>query len=268
MHYLVSLKSDMGIKMDTNQDCCLVYSSKRKYDGMAFAIVCDGMGGLTNGEIASNTVVGSFKKWLYDFIEIAEDFSWGLIQVAWFDLIEDVNKKLLQYGRKNGFRLGTTLTAALFVGDEFLAVNVGDSRLYRVTQGSVDCITKDHTLVAQEVRNGVITQEEAENDPRRNILLQCIGGSDEVYPDFFSGKVNSDEVYFICSDGFRHEITTEEIKSHFSPDSINDKETMQSAIEYLINVNKSRLEKDNISVVMVKTVDDNNLSGYGETNAI
>ena len=99
-----------------------------------------------------------------------------------------------------------------------------------------------------------MTQEEAERDPRRNMLLQCIGASKTVKPDFVDGTVSENECYMLCSDGFRHMITEDEIKAAFAPSVNATEEQMKSNIIKLIELNKERNETDNISAILIKTV--------------
>ena len=103
------------------------------------------------------------------------------------------------------------------------------------------------------MEQGLLTLEQAETDPRRSVLLQCIGASDVVYPDFFLGEVKKDAVYMLCSDGFRHEITAEDIFAYFHPGRMLNEMIMKESETALIALNKQRQEKDNISVITIRT---------------
>ena len=254
MKYLISLNSDSGLVLKKNQDCCLALTGQYGGEEIAFAVVCDGMGGLSHGEVASEVTVDAFKRWITSFLSIdASDVKWEEIRSQWRNLIISLNQKIGEYGAENAAKLGTTLTAALFVGNKYLAVNVGDTRLYKITD-KVKRITRDHTLVEFKVRQGSLTAEEARVSPEKNILLQCIGASEEVFPDFHIGDVNEEEVYFLCSDGFRNKLIEDELFDNLSPKKLVDKQKMNEASEFLINLNKSRNERDNISIVIVKSV--------------
>ena len=108
-------------------------------------------------------------------------------------------------------------------------------------------------MVAREVELGNLTPEEAERDSRRSVLLQCIGASDEVYPDMFFGDTKLNAVYMLCSDGFRHEITEDEIHQYLNPNVMVDADGMKQNMDALIDLNKQRQERDNISVVSIRT---------------
>ena len=125
-------------------------------------------------------------------------------------------------------------------------------RLFRINTG-IRQITSDQTFVAREIALGHMTQEEADHDSRRNVLLQCVGASDNVYPDMFFGDVQQNAIYMLCSDGFRHEITPDEIYAKLQPGVLFDDYTMQQNSISLIELNKQRQERDNISVALIRT---------------
>ena len=105
----------------------------------------------------------------------------------------------------------------------------------------------------REIDRGNLTVEQAESDPRRSVLLQCIGASDNVYPDFFFGDAKKDAVYMLCSDGFRHLISADEIFQYLGPHAALSQEQMKAYSDYLIRTNKERGERDNITVLAVRT---------------
>ena len=176
----------------------------------------------------------------------------AVIRSQWGKIITDQNQIIKAYGARQGVRLGTTVVAMLLTQDRYFILNVGDSRAYELTSG-IHQITADQTFVAREIAMGTMTLEEAAHDSRRNVLLQCVGASDEVYPDMFFGDVQANAIYMLCSDGFRHEITNEEIYEKLQPGVLFDDYTMQQHTLSLIELNKQRLEQDNISVVLVRT---------------
>ena len=149
-------------------------------------------------------------------------------------------------------RLGTTAVVMLLTQNRYYILNVGDSRAYELTT-NIRQITNDQTFVAREIAMGRMTEAEAMTDSRRNVLLQCVGASDDVYPDMFFGDVQHNAVYMLCSDGFRHEITAEEIYEKLQPGVLFDEYMMQQHSISLIELNKQRQERDNISVTLVRT---------------
>ena len=118
---------------------------------------------------------------------------------------------------------------------------------------SLNLLTEDQTVVEREVRQGILTREQAMNDPRRSVLLQCVGVAPNVYPEMFFGETKKNATYMLCSDGFRHVISEEEIYTYLGPNASTSVEDMKKNCDYLIDVNKQRKEEDNISVVLVRT---------------
>ena len=140
----------------------------------------------------------------------------------------------------------------LITQNRYYVLNVGDSRAYEISD-RVKQITADQTFVAREIALGNMTEEQAKHDERRNVLLQCVGASDEVYPDMFFGETHGNAVYMLCSDGFRHEISADEIFEKLNPDVLLDEYMMNVNAEGLIELNKARKERDNISVALTRT---------------
>ena len=99
-----------------------------------------------------------------------------------------------------------------------------------------------------------MTAEEAKVHPKRNMLLQCIGASRNVEPQMILGKADKNSVYMLCSDGFRHMLTNEEIYENFNFDNLSDEQAMEKNSRYLIDLVKSRNEKDNITVALIKCI--------------
>lgn len=254
MNYLISAKTDIGIKKNTNQDSLTVKILNTPKGRMVFAVLCDGMGGLDKGEVASATVIKAFSQWLeHDFSHLCSGIIQDqMIKQAWENIIEIQSQKIMDYGNKVGIRLGTTATVLLLTNDRFYIMNVGDTRAY-VIDNVLKQITEDQTFVSREVKLGNMTEMEAAQDSRKNVLLQCIGASQQVFPEMFFGETKQNAVYMLCTDGFRHEITENEIYEKLNPSILLDVETMDRNAEHLIELNKQRNEKDNISVVIIRT---------------
>lgn len=220
-----------------------------------FAVICDGMGGLAKGEVASASVVQAFDHWFRQelpFLHHEGQLEITALRRSWENTIFDVNDRIQEYGEVLDARIGTTLVALLIVGDTYYIVNVGDSRVYQIAE-ALEQLTKDQTLVQREVDLGHITAEEARKDPQRNVLLQCIGVGNDIVPEFFSGQVEKNAVYFLCSDGFRNLVEPDELAERLNPGVLTDQQTMMDNIVYLTELNKYRQESDNISVIAVRT---------------
>lgn len=254
MNFIISANTDVGISKETNQDSLTSLVVNTPQGRMAFCVLCDGMGGLDKGEVASASVITAFRNWvLNDLPQLCnQPLEDATIRSQWEAIIDQQNNVIKAYGARQGVRLGTTVVVMLLTQTRYYVLNVGDSRAYELTTG-IRQITNDQTFVAREVAQGHMTPEEAETDSRRSVLLQCVGASDEVYPDMFFGDVAHDAIYMLCSDGFRHEITAEEIYEKLQPGVLFDDYTMQQHSLSLIELNKQRQERDNISVSLVRT---------------
>lgn len=254
MDYLVSASTDIGIKKNTNQDSLAIKVAETSIGKVTFALVCDGMGGLQHGEIASANLILAFSKWFDNDLPrlIERGLDNDKVSQEWDWIIQRENKRILLYGKQIGIRLGTTIAAALFTDSRYYILNVGDSRVYEIKE-SVTQLTQDQTVVENEFRQGRLTREQADRDPRRNILLQCVGAIQNVYPEMIYGETKKDAVYMLCSDGFRHVISNDEIYQYLNPEVLISKEIMKQYGDYLIELNKSRMEEDNITVSLIRT---------------
>lgn len=256
MEYIAAYHTDVGITKKTNQDSLAIKVVETGLGKVAFAIVCDGMGGLAKGELASKEVIMAFCDWfdniLVDDIE-AGKFEESNLVTQWNDIVQTQNKRLGQYGEENHIQLGTTVSAILIINNKYYTVHIGDSRVYQLA-AEVTQLTSDQTFIAREIAAGRMTPEQAKTDPRRSVLLQCVGASPVVEPEFRKGDVHSNAVYMLCSDGFRHQITPDEMLEKIGPDVVYNEEQMKYGCIYLTELVKNRRETDNITVVLIKTI--------------
>lgn len=254
MNFIVSATTDIGLFKSVNQDSYNVRVFSTELGKVVLAVLCDGMGGLSKGEVASASLVNAFCKWADTRLPALcqGEIEDSTIRADWDAIATEYNEKLKAYGQACGSNLGTTVTAMLITEKRYYIINIGDTRAYEITE-TVTLLTKDQTVVAREVELGHLTKEEAKNDPRRSILLQCIGASDEVYPDMFFGDTKLNAVYMLCSDGFRHEIIEDEIYQYLNPNVMVDVDGMKQNMELLIDFCKQRQERDNISVISIRT---------------
>lgn len=255
MKFQIAYFTDTGIEKQDNQDSFAVFEAETARGNLLMAILCDGMGGLEKGEVASATLVRVFEQWFRETFPGMLFFDNPLLEIrySWERLIKTQNQNIAEYGRKCRIQLGSTLTAILFMENgEYLIGHVGDSRVYLIRENELEILTKDQTVVANEVRQGKLTPTQAAADPRRNVLLQCIGASKVVNPDFVTGQAVRGECYMLCSDGFRHEVSEAEIREALSPESSRDENIMREHIKDLVRKSMERGERDNISAVLLK----------------
>ena len=255
MQYMAVAESDIGMK-NINQDCVLIKHTKNEGREILMAVICDGLGGFAKSEIASTLVTRECEEWFS--IELPYELKHMDLTVIgnkWELLLRTLNLQLQEYGQKIGEKFGTTFTGVLFIDDRFISVHVGDTRLYYIGE-SVKQLTCDHTYVAREIAKGNITADEARTDKYRNVLLQCVGASKKIEPQIISGRVKQG-VYMLCSDGFRHKITEQEIFNYMNLKILKNEQKMSEQCRRLICLNKEREEKDNISVILIRAVSGN-----------
>lgn len=254
MNILSACYTDIGISRSVNQDSLFLKEAVTSYGRVLFAVLCDGMGGMDKGEVASTMASEACAKWFSEqFPRQLSPFSIQRTMESLKVLLCEINNKIHQYGIVNNLKLGTTLTLFLLIdGECFLIGHIGDTRVYRIKR-RVSVLTRDHTFVEREVRRGTMTREEAARDPRRNLLLQCLGTGEEISPQFLAGEPEEDCTYMLCSDGFRHKISEEELHQYLDPENLKDQETLQRQAVRLVELNKERKEKDNISTIIICT---------------
>jgi serine/threonine protein phosphatase PrpC len=269
--YVAAARTDIGITKDVNQDSLTLKVANTALGEAVIAVLCDGMGGLKQGEVASAVVVRAFEQWFIS--ELTGKLMFGFraddIKNAWNDIAIECNGKIAEYsrqrfaGHKNAY-MGTTLTVMLIVDGCYYISHVGDCRVYVMNCDGIKQVTFDQTFVAREVSLGHMTPEQARNDSRRNVILQCIGTGREVVPDFIYGKVYVGDSFLLCSDGFRHEVSDSEIYEycHDRLCGVNwegntregNSEIMGRQLKTLIEMNKKRGEHDNISAMLIKVL--------------
>lgn len=255
MSYVVGAATDIGLVKDTNQDSLIIKAGICDGKNVVLAILCDGMGGLNKGELASAETVRSFSGWSEERLPelISRSNMFQLIRKDWDSMIKNINRQLYVYGRDNHTNLGTTITGIIIVDNDYMIINVGDSRTY-ILDDDIYQITEDQSLIAREIKQGKLTEAEAKTDSRRNVLLQCVGATEDIEIEYYDGKLASGQAMLLCSDGFRHEVSDDEIYSYLNPDDMNTEDDISQAIKQLIALNIARKEKDNITAAYIKVV--------------
>lgn len=245
--------TDNGMKKQLNQDSILLNGIAADDREILLAVICDGMGGMTKGELASATVVRAFSEWLRDkYIHDNDKHNFEKIKLQWLGLIRDCNNRLIKYGQDLGVQLGTTVTALIVQSTgSYLIAHVGDTRVYYLSD-KIKQLTEDHTFVGREMKKGLMTAEQAMKDARRNVLLQCIGVNQFVEPQFLEGYIEAGEAFLMCSDGFRHKVSAEELLTYLEPDKLYDSALIKQKLVELVEINKQRNETDNISAIYIK----------------
>lgn len=253
MKYLYSCQTDIGATRSVNQDAlvikCREYSGRR----ILMAAVCDGVGGLKQGEVTSRRTAELLSQW-FDY-ELPQLMARGDIQGALRfriqSFITDMNQRIYYEDRSRGISSGTTLSLLLIWEQQYLICQVGDSRIYCIDQETRQ-LTRDQSLIQREIENGRLTKSQAASDPRRNVILQCIGAREELQPDFYEGYISRESVFILCTDGFWHYMADGEWIENFSPAAVKHEQQLYQSLTRLIRCMIGRGEMDNITAVAVK----------------
>ncbi len=206
--------SDLGQVRNKNEDNYLVDALNGLF------VVADGMGGGVQGEKASRRAIETFSATLYNkrtllrSLEFPHDEALREQVAELLDqAIRAANQEILRIRKSLGPKvtMGTTLSALLLLGQTGALAHIGDSRIYRVRYRELEQLTLDHSLVAEQVREGFITQEQAELSPFRNVLVQAVGKSDKIKPQVEFFDLEMGDQFLLCSDGLSNYLTNSEI---------------------------------------------------------
>lgn len=253
LDFFAVANTDIGTRKSVNQDSFLVKLGNTQYGNLCMAIICDGVGGLEHGEVASQNVIKLFKEWFSNELKniVSVEIDKYVLDESIENVVNEANELLIAYGSRNNIRLGTTLSLILFINNTFYTYHIGDSRIYKI-DSKLYQLTQDHTLVAAKVKNGQISKEEARVSKEKHILLQCIGTNDSLKIDKNSGKYDTGDVFFICSDGLYNNLEEDEILRTLKNRAEINKETMKNSLNSLIQMVKHRGETDNITGIVIK----------------
>ncbi len=244
--------SDIGNVRKVNQDN---YYTKMLSKNMALGVVCDGMGGTNGGCEASTIAMYEFSSFMNEALEAISSPE-GNLEISEARMrrvmVQGVNKANNAVYEKSSTLpelegMGTTLVCCLATEEKLYCINVGDSRMYVVANGSLSQITKDHSYVQYLVDEGMIQPDEAEKHPRKNIITRAVGTHNEVEPDFFVVENdNTVEYVLLCSDGLTNYITEKEILK-----IITETPSQQQACQMLVDKANANGGGDNITVVLL-----------------
>lgn len=202
--------SDVGQKRKHNEDYVGFYEPRRIADLKAHGrlyVLADGVGGATAGDVASQYTVN---KIIYTYYQGHTDDDLG---TRLRQAIEEANADIFAQnrGRSDHREMATTVVAAIIRGDELIVANVGDSRAYMIRGDTTEQITEDHSLMAEMINDGVITAEQAETHPYRNVILRSVGAYETVQVDLFFRQVAPEDILVLCSDGLTHLVSNHEL---------------------------------------------------------
>ncbi len=241
---ILSGKSDIGLKRSTNQDC---FNVTKLPDGCLVATVCDGMGGASGGNIASEIACRVYTdRIVSEFIPDKSD-----VRALMLSAVSDANKTVFERAKTSDELkgMGTTLVSVLLTSDgNAKIVNVGDSKLFAVTADSMKQITHDHSYVQYLVDMGQLTVLEAQKASIRNIIIRSVGNEENAKPDLFELQMTDEMTLLLCSDGLTSCAEHEQIVKIINECDDN----LDEAADRLIELANSGGGNDNTTVVLIK----------------
>ncbi|PKF63496.1 serine/threonine-protein phosphatase [Psychromonas sp. psych-6C06] len=227
--------TDVGTVRPLNEDSFLMQPD------MGLWTVADGMGGHDGGSVASQMIVEKLQQLqpqnhLNDIVDTIENS------------IIEVNDRLLAYSREqlNGRTIGSTVVSLLIKGNVGVCMWAGDSRLYRFRHNQLTQISTDHSHVAELIKQGVISEAEAETHPERNVITRAVGTSEKIDVDIDVFELNVGDQFLLCSDGLYNAVNDVDICACLNLNSPAE------SVDKLIQTALTNKASDNVSVVLVK----------------
>lgn len=247
--------TNVGLKRSGNEDCF------SKEDALGLYVVADGMGGHQAGEVASQIAVDlinkSFRRWVEQ--EAYEDELFGVpdnsVTIQGNYLLSSIRianrvvyEMALEHERYQG--MGTTVATLFVTSSLIIAANVGDSRIYMVRDGHIERLSKDHTIVAEQVEMGVMTEEEASSAPLKHVLTRNLGSAENVEAEIFEIEPSNNDRFILCSDGLTDLVSDREIL-----EMAQDEDDPGNLCNQLVEKVLKRGAHDNTTVISVFLTD-------------
>ncbi|HVH72491.1 MAG TPA: Stp1/IreP family PP2C-type Ser/Thr phosphatase [Candidatus Dormibacteraeota bacterium] len=246
--------TDVGRVRTNNEDCFRIVTPLNLY------VLADGMGGEAHGEIASALAVETVVKHCMDAEANPAAQVLGQAQLGWsaktkrlWTALHLANKNICKSAKEHPEQrgMGATLTAAWINGAKLSVAHVGDSRAYLLRSGSLLQLTRDHSLVAEQVRRGMLTVAEAEESEMQSVLLRALGAQPEIEVDAEEHLLFPRDVLLLCSDGLTRVVTEPEIAGVLQAET-----DPVRAAEELVGIANERGGPDNITVVIARLLKD------------
>lgn len=244
MNYRFYAKTDPGRARDNNEDS-VVFD-----ENTCTVVLADGMGGYNAGEIASGMATAFIKSELSRWLsEAGPGASLREVRRAMEICVDNANLSIFNSANSNAsyFGMGTTLVMAVFRNDRLLVGHIGDSRCYRLRAGVLNQITKDHSLLQEQIDAGLISPEQAANSSIKNLVTRALGVDESVLLEVNEHEVEVGDLYLMCSDGLSDMVDDAGIARIVSSDLDLEQKATQ-----LIDAANANGGRDNISVLVVE----------------
>ena len=244
MIYTYCSKTDTGRARDNNEDSVAIDEEMR------VVVLADGMGGYNAGEVASGMATTYIKtelsRWLAEVGAVARSRE---VRRAMEICVDSANLEIFNAANSNAqcAGMGTTLVVAVFRDDALVLGHIGDSRCYRLRAGTLEQITRDHSLLQEQLDAGLITPEQAEHSNIRNLVTRALGVEALVLPEVNEHAVEPGDVYLLCSDGLSDMVSDATIAIILLAET-----SLERQAQALVDAANDHGGRDNISVLMVE----------------
>ncbi len=239
----------------------------RTVPSCGLVVLADGMGGYNAGEVASGmatAVLGSEleKAFTAKSPHLMEgNRSWAQIQLEAEIALTNTSIYQAAQSQPQYAGMGTTLVCAVFYDNRVTVAHIGDSRMYRQRDGTLECITRDHSLLEEQIAAGMITREQARHSQNKNLVTRALGVDPSVDPELHDHDVLPGDVYLLCSDGLNDMVVDEEISETLAALSAN----LPVCASQLIGQANDNGGRDNVSVILIKVKSAFPAASGGET---
>lgn len=239
----IASKTDTGRVRETNQDS---YAAGELSAGVAWAVVCDGMGGANGGNIASATAVKIISEYIAS--SYREGMSSNSIKMMLESAVHSANMSIYDMSRtvESLSGMGTTVVVTLVSNSKAHIVHAGDSRAYKISGDEIIQITRDHSIVQSMVESGQLSEDEAKSHPRKNVITRALGVDENIEIEYNEVDLGSSDSLMLCTDGLTNYLDVEEIKQTIKNHSFYEYP------EVLVNKANAKGGRDNITVVVIK----------------
>jgi len=219
---------------------------------IGLAVLADGMGGYNAGEVASGIAVELIRTEMKKSLagRKTEEFDGNEAERLIEDHATKANNAIYQASQSQPqySGMGTTLVVALWHDNQMSVGHIGDSRLYRLRDGALEQITRDHSLLQEQIDSGMITKEQARHSQNKNLVTRAVGIDPEVETEVHTYAVQPGDVYLLCSDGLSDMVTDEDVQLTLGSLASN----LPLAAEQLVQLANDNGGRDNISVILVR----------------
>lgn len=244
MNYEFSIRTDPGLARENNEDCVTVDEPTR------LAILADGMGGYNAGEIASGMATTFIKSELGRWLaQAGRHANAKEVRRAMEICVDNANRSIFNAANSNPqySGMGTTLVVGVFQEGRLLLGHIGDSRCYRLRGGELAQITKDHSLLQEQMDAGLITPEQAAVSTNKNLVTRALGVEDAVLLDVNEHRVEPGDIYLMCSDGLSDMVDNAGIAQILASDVTLEEKSVQ-----LVDAANANGGRDNITVMLAQ----------------